>query len=255
MTERPDGGKMLPVPGVTSIIGSAKPKRLTGWAAQMVAEHVYDMWRRDALGAIIDQGLDPFVQWARALPDQRRNQRAVRGSEIHALAERLINGETVDVPTDLYAPVESATRFLDDWGIRPLLVEGRVGNRTHWYAGSNDVLGFDKLGRVVLADYKTGKWLYDEVVWQQEAYARAEFRADDNGAETPLPAIPEVHLAVHLSDGGYEVIPLERGDDVWSDFLAMRRLYGSYKRAKGGKNDGPGYLGDPIGPPQEGGVA
>lgn len=244
MTFEPDGDEADWAPGVTTIQNAATPKTLAPWGAETAFRHVFDLWERDALIPLMEQGLEPGVQWARALPDQKRDRAADRGTRIHDYAEQLVAGAEVEVPDHLVGPVEAAARFLDEWDVTPLLVEPVIGNRAHWYCGKFDLLGETPAG-VILADYKTGRRVYSDTAYQLEAYARAEFFTDDDGAEYPLPAHPDLHVVVHLMEDGYAVRPTERGDDVWADFLAMRRLYDGFKRARGSRTRA-GYLHEPM---------
>lgn len=245
MTLDPDGEKSEWAPGVTTIQNAATPKSLAPWGAETAARHIFDLAEKDALQPLLEQGLQPFIAWARQLPDQKRDRAGERGTSIHEYAEALVAGTEVDVPEELVGPVESAARFLDEWDIQPILTEPVIGNRTHWYCGKFDLLGESNSG-VVLVDYKSGRRIYSDVAYQLEAYARAEFY-DSEGAELPLPAMPDLHVVVHLTDEGYAVRPTEKGDDVWQDFLAMRRLYDGFKRARGSKTKA-GYLHEPMSP-------
>lgn len=258
LTYEPDGEEADWAPGVTTIINQTKPKELAPYGAERAYRALHDMYEKagvQAVAALLDQGLAPGVEWARALPNEYRDRRGERGTTIHDLVEPISTGEQVDVPAELVAPVQAATRFLDEWGIEPLLTEAVVGNRTHWYCGKFDMLGTDRLGRVVLIDYKSGGWVFEDAAYQLQAYADAEFFCDADGTEYPLPAVPELHVVVHLTeDGHYDALPMARGPEVSAEFLHMRALYDGFKRAKGSKRR-PGYVGAPLPPPTEEGVA
>ena len=217
-------------PGVTSIIGKTKPKQLTGWAAGLVGEHIYNLWDTDSLVPLMQEGRDAYIAWARALPNQRRDQAGERGTSIHDAAEKLAAGEDVDIPPHLNGAVTAAARFMDEMDWQPTLSESVVANRTLWYCGKIDGLGTAQ-GVPSLIDWKSGGRIYDDVAYQMEAYARCEVYLDGHGNENPMPVV-ERHLAVHLTDDGYSVHPLESSDDLWEQFKAMRRLYDGYKRWK-----------------------
>ena len=224
-----DGDKDDWAPGVTTIINKTKPKNLVGWASEMVAQHSYNLWETDSLIPLMQEGRDSFVAWARALPNQQRDKAGERGTSIHAYAEQLAAGKPVDVPPHLLGPVQNAARFMDDWGYDPVLTEVPVGNRTHWYCGKLDGVGDTHRG-LALIDFKTGGRVWEEAAFQACAYRHAETFSDDDGTEYPMPAV-EWTLAVHLTDDGYGVFPLETGEKVWAEFQAMRLLYDAYRDA------------------------
>lgn len=224
-------------PGVTSIINKTKPKSLTGWAAELVGGHIYNLWDTDSLVPLMQEGRDAYLAWARALPNQRRDQAGERGTSIHEAAEKLAAGEDADIPPHLVGVVTAAARFMDDTGWEPMLAEAVVANREHHYCGKIDGLG-DVGGVRSLIDYKSSGRIYDDVAYQLTGYAKCEVYVDTDGNEKPMPEV-ERHLAVHLTDDGYAVYPLEKSKSVWEQFLAMRLLYDGYRRWKD-------YVLDPI---------
>src|SRR5690606_5155939 len=127
------------VDGVTTLISQGLPKpALMYWAARCVAEYVAD--NLDAVNAMAEAGRDALVAALREVPWAQRDAAAVRGTEVHALAERLIHGEEVEVPEHLAGHVESYVRFLDEWKPDPVIVEAPVGSRRWRYAGTVDMV-------------------------------------------------------------------------------------------------------------------
>lgn len=207
--------------GVTTAISDGFPKpALISWAARCVAEQVADM-HPDDLAVLRSMGRGAMVGALRNAPTQKRDNAAVRGTKVHKLAERVINGEAVDVPLELVAHVEQVVRFLDEWQVRPLLVENVIGSYRFGYAGTFDLIASLPDGRRVLFDYKTG----DSGIWpdhalQLAAYAHADAYVAADGTETPM---AEVHLdeakAVWIRADGYDVIPLAVDPPVFQTFL------------------------------------
>lgn len=192
------------VPGVTTLLDKGLPKRaLTRWAARSVAEYVAD--QPEHVETLRDMGRNSMVAALAQVPWTQRDRAAVRGTDVHALAERLVAGDEVEVPEHLAGHVESYTRWLDEWEPTPVLTECPVGHRAHWWAGTLDgVVEMD--GARWLVDIKTGKGVYAEHALQLATYASAEFAVVD-GEEVPLPAID--HLAVlHLRADGYDLVPV-----------------------------------------------
>lgn len=229
------------VPGVTTILGVLNKPALPKWAAGSVAEYVAD--HRDAVEHLYGMGRGPMVQALKEVPWQKRDDAASRGTTFHEFAERIVQGEEVDVPQEQVPLVESALAFMDAWKVRPILTEATVGSREHRYAGKLDLIAeVGDTRALAILDWKSGKRIYPEAAYQLTAYARAEFHGED-GNESPL---PEVHQAfgVHIRSDGYDVLPLAFGDDVWAEFLHIRACFDAKKRADGDwKVPGSGYVG------------
>lgn len=204
-------GKLLPVTGATTLLGGGIPKpALVYWAGKMVAEFVRD----NPLEVDRLRGTEDMVKELAKVPGKVRDTAGVRGSEIHALAERIINGEEVDVPDEHLAEVTGYVEFLDTWDITPVLTEVSVGNRTHWYAGRLDLVCTSPHladGAPVLVDLKTSNGVYGETALQTAAYASAEFYVldDDPDTEIPLPEIAATYVA-HITPAGTHLYPLCR---------------------------------------------
>ena len=147
------------VPGVTTLIGKGLPKpALPYWAARTVAEWVAD--NPDLTEDLKRMGgRGPAVAFLKELPWQKRDEAAIRGTDVHALAERLAHGEEVDVPEHLAAHVQGYVDWLDRTGAEPLLTERPVASRQWRYAGT-----FDLIARL---DGKVWQWLIRGVEWQR----------------------------------------------------------------------------------------
>lgn len=200
------------VTGVTTLLSKGLPKpALPNWAAKTVAEYVAD--NPDGVEALRNAGRDPMVAALKGVPWTKRDEAAVRGTDIHALAERVIHGDAVEVPDHLTDHVEGYTRWLDTFGIEPILTEVPVANRTHRWAGKPDAIV--KLGgETWLLDWKTSNGVYGETALQTAAYARAEFYVDDGqwDDEHPLPHIDRTGV-VHITADGSQLYPLARTPD------------------------------------------
>ncbi|QCR53238.1 hypothetical protein C1N80_06335 [Brachybacterium sp. SGAir0954] len=225
-----------PVTGATTIIGGGIPKpALAYWAANQAAEAAAE-WAQSFRElppseaawnlANIDRD-DLYEQWRKA-PWKKRDEAAVRGTAVHALAERVVHGEDVDVPDTLLGHVEGYVDFLDAWDVTPLLTEKSVANRTHWYAGRFDLIASVPSlhdGAPIEIDLKTSTGVYPDTAIQTAAYARAEFWVDDTDPDTehPLPDIAATYVA-HVTGTGtrlYELSPdREHIDQSFTAFLA-----------------------------------
>lgn len=239
-----------PVPGVTTLLGKGLPKpALPYWAAKSVAEYVAD--NPDGVEAFRSTGRGPMVAALKEIPWQKRDEAAIRGTDIHALAEQVIHGHAVDVPDHLAGHVEGYVRWLDAFQIEAVVTETPVANRSSWYAGTFDaVIRFGAgpwAGRTVLADWKTSKGVYGETGLQTAAYARAEFMAPDPDTETPLPEV-EATGVLHITDGEARFHPLANTpaeiDDAFKVFRHIAFVAGKADWIKG-------LIGDPMPEPGE----
>ena len=222
-----------PTPGVTGIIGKGIPKpAIPYWAAKTVAEYVAD--EPGKVDALRDTGRDAMIAALKSVPWTKRDEAAVRGTDVHDLAERVIHGEAVDVPDHLVGYVEGYVRFLDEYDVTPLLTERSVANRRHRYCGRFDaIVQIPSLPGNTLLDVKTSKGVYGETAVQAAAYARAEFYVDDDDPNTehPMPAIDHIAVA-HVTEFGTQVYPLGDIDTAFSEFLAAKAIADSTERRK-----------------------
>jgi hypothetical protein len=205
-----DGEKFA---GVTTLLGAGLPKpALMNWAGNVTAEYAVDHWAE--LG-----DLKPSARLAslkRARFDDR-DAAARRGTEVHRLAERLVAGEEVDVPDELAGHVDSYVKFLNEWEPDPTVVEGVVAHRKWKYCGTFDLVATMR-GQVWLLDLKTSRsGIYPETALQLAAYQHAETYLGPDGEEHPMAGLGiERAAAIHVRSDGYDLIPLETGQDVFS---------------------------------------
>ena len=215
-----------PVPGVTTILGKGVPKpALPYWAAKCVAEYVAD--NPGSVEALRAAGRDPMVAALKSQPWVERDEAAVRGTDVHALAEIVVHGGEAEVPEHLLARVEGYVAWLDEFDVRPILAEKSVASRAHRYAGRFDFIGtIGALGRDVwLLDWKTSKGVYGETALQTAAYALAEFYVEDGApdVEIPLPRIDRIGV-VHVTENGSTLHDLGTPAEAFPHFLAAKAV-------------------------------
>jgi hypothetical protein len=152
-----------------------------------------------------------MVQALKGVPWEKRDAAAVRGTDVHALAEKIIHGQDAEVPDYLLGYVEGYVRFLEEFDVQPVLTEQPVASREFRYGGKFDAIvtlgrGPWK-GRTVLADWKSSRGVYGETALQTAAYASAEFYAPDADTELPMPDIDATGV-VHVEEGLSTFYPL-----------------------------------------------
>lgn len=233
-----DGEK---VPGVTTIINGGLPKpALVTWAARCAADMAIDNW--DGLAAL---PLSERRQRLVKAPDEARDSAAARGTEVHALAERLARGDEVTVPEHLAGHVEACVRFLDDWQVRPVLQEAPVLSRQWKYGGTLDLIadlyGEDGDERWLL-DWKTNKsGPFGDTALQLAAYRYADFTLSESGGPADLPAVERCGV-VWLRADGYDLYPYTAGPEVHRAFLYVQQVAAAAKVSRD-------WRGEPLTPP------
>lgn len=236
------------IDGVTTLIKGGLPApALMYWSARSVAEYVAANPER--VNDLRMMGAGPMVAALKEVPWQTRDEAANKGTLVHGFAERIMNGETVDVPLELTGHVEACLAFFEEWDVQPVLVEAAVGSREHSYGGTLDLVADHNRGPRAIFDYKTSRsGIYESTAFQEAAYAFAEFYGL-GGDEKPM---PEVHAAygVHIRADGYDCHPLAFGPDVFAEFLAIANVARIAKRARGNKTT-LGYVGLAVQPLEE----
>lgn len=204
-----------PVLGVTTLLSKGLPKpALTYWSAKMVAEFVAD--QPEKVDVLREMGRGPMVAALKGVPWQKRDEAAVRGTDVHALAEQIIHGREVDVPTHLVDHVDGYVRWLDAFQVEPVLTEFVVANRTVRYAGTGDAI-VRIGGETLCLDWKTSTNVYGETALQTSAYACAEFYLDDNGHEQSVPEVDGIGV-VHITAAGSRFHRFRDLPTAWDDF-------------------------------------
>ena len=245
------------IPGVTTIIDQGLPKKaLINWSANATADYAVDHW--DELAAMPVAARLKKLQGGRyAVKDEAAN----RGTQVHKMGERLINGEQVVVPDLLRPYVDSYVRFMDEFQLRARYLEVLVYSETCRYVGTFDIFGDillpdmpeyahlprDEDGFVcdVLLDAKTNRsGIFGETALQLAAYRFAEFmQPDPNDPESAFD-MPEVTWtgAVWIRPDGYSLVPLVAGPEQHRAFLYAQQV-GIFDQ---GARD---LIGAPIEPP------
>jgi hypothetical protein len=203
------------IPGVTTLLGKGLPKpALPYWSARCVAEYVIDQPQQ--VESLRTMGRNSAVAALKQVPWTQRDEAAIRGTDVHALAEKIVHGESVDVPEHLVGHVEGFANLIDEIGLVPVLTERPVINRKWWYAGTFDLVA-EVAGEVLLLDTKTSKAIYGSVACQVAAYANAEKYIDADGAEQDMLPITGIG-AIHVTEAGSRLHRFPDMPTAWKCF-------------------------------------
>lgn len=245
------------IPGVTTINGDGLPKKaLINWAGNATAEYTLDHW--DELAELPPSARLKKIQGGRY---ESRDAAANRGTQVHKMGERLINGESVTVPDLLRPYVDSYVKFLDEFQLRARYVEGLVYSETHRYVGTFDIVGdillpdmpeYDHLPRDddgfvcnCLIDAKTNRsGIFGETALQLAGYRFAEFmQSDPKDPDTAFP-MPEITWtgALWIRPSGYSLIPVTADEAQHRAFLYVQQVGQWDKTSRD-------LVGEPIEPP------
>lgn len=223
------------VPGVTGLLKDGKPSpALVGWGIKSVAEYAINNWD--------DLSVMPVAERLKTLkgsPYAERDAAANRGTEVHALAERLVRGEPVEVPDELAGHVEGYAAWLDRFDPEPILTERVCWNLKFGWAGTFDAILRFRDGRVLLCDIKTSRGVYGDVAYQLEMYAACTHYLGDDGGAVPMPAVDGLAV-LHVRADGTDMYEI-RGDR--DRILKEARYIAAVARAVKGCAD---YIGEPT---------
>lgn len=222
------------VKGVTTVLGVIAKPALVPWAARKVAEHVADNLDQAVRWGNMQR--DDVVHELKEVPNRERDAAALRGTEIHAIAERVIHGEEVEIPEAYVGHVQGYIDFLDAFGVEPVLTERSVASRAGKYAGRFDSIVTFTNWRdgVWMMDLKTSNYVYGETALQNAGYAQADFYVDDDApeVEVPMPKIDGIAVA-HVTAEGTFLYDLGDMEAATREFNAALTLYESnYRRQK-----------------------
>ncbi len=228
-------------PGVTDILKVIdKSGALMTWAARQTAEAAVDLALKDTdnggglnmlLAAV---GSDGAIKALTSRANWTRDEAASLGSAVHNLADELVSGRPLSVESPLAH--EYAKGYAEWWqasGWRLRLSEAVVVHPDVGYGGTFDLLAYDKDGRTVLADIKTGKAVYKEAILQLCAYGMAPLVSPMGGDRVyPMP-IPDRYAVIHVTKDGVREVCIDVGQAERMAFLDCVDLHRWLASVKG----------------------
>lgn len=215
---------------VTTILSGGIPKpALLPWGIKSVATAAVEMC--DQVAELCKNGRgDEAIALLKAAPYAQRDRAANLGTSVHAAVEAYVLGQPQpDWPEDIAPRMQAFEEFLVDYEPTYEMTEASVYNRAESYAGTLDaILTLGRgphAGRSFILDVKTGKGVYPEVALQLAAYRRAEFIGLPDGGEAPMPEVDGA-CCLHIPEtGGYELVDVDTGPEVFKSFLYAREVF------------------------------
>lgn len=243
--------------GVTTLIKNGRPNHaLIGWSAKCTAEYVAD--NLDTVNALAEAGRDPLVAALKKIHVAVLQSAARRGTRVHNVAEKLAKDFEVEYDDDIAGHVEAYVMFLEQWQVRPVLVEAVMASRRWGYCGTCDLVAdVVTYGDIDLAaapwltevipagtplrmllDIKTShSGIWPDTAYQLAAYAGAEVYVGPTGAERPVESLHiQQCAAIHVRSDGYDILPLDAGPGTFETFQYLAtsaRRIGDDKRLVG----------------------
>lgn len=191
------------VPSVTNVIGILDKPALPRWAAKLVAERA--MTLKHSLAKMDDNDI---VDTLKGAPWSRSKRAADRGTDIHTYLEHRLNGWE---PEELSADALPFKAAADAWYEECYPDEVIATEMTLFhpsYAGTTDVV-FRRGGKLVIADFKTSKAIYDEAALQLSALYGCYTDADGN-------QVPWRNEQGELTEN-VELVVIRIGEDGWEE--------------------------------------
>ena len=221
--------RALPIPNVTTILGQKdKSSGLVPWAAGLAA----DWWRRVLVPGVAikltEAELDSYVNASKWAHRRNKDTAAAVGSIVHDYAQRRLVGDEVDYPSNPKAllAAEGFERWLAKHSIKPLHIERPLVSLRNWYAGTVDFIG-EIDGVLTLADFKTSKNIYDEVMLQTAGYQAAA--EEELGIEIEQRAA--IHFDKETGSFTYAVFEKDRFEIDFGCFMALHQVWNWNKTA------------------------
>lgn len=159
--------KGLFIPGVTTILGILDKPALLPWAAKMAGEYVKanlpDGATREQINSVSESAKTEYNKIKEAAGDI--------GTQVHAVAEALFQGQPIEMPTNPLAI--NGIRALQEWlaanDVKPIDCEKIVFSKSAFFAGTMDLLCALN-GKLTQVDIKSGSGIYNEHYFQTGAY-------------------------------------------------------------------------------------
>lgn len=213
------------VPGVTSILNMRAKPALMNWAAKSAAE--FAVFNLNTVSELARTDKFAAIDLVKRAHTRMSGNAAGKGTEVHGIIERLLNGETgVKVSNDVRPFIVQFQTFASEYKLVPIHNEITLWNDRYRYAGTADgIWQLDGLG-IAVCDIKTGKsGVWDDAALQVSAYRNAEFMVFPDGTRHKMLETSPIGYALWLRPEGYALLPLDIGPETFRAFLGLREVF------------------------------
>lgn len=228
-------------PGVTGtlrILDKSGP--LMHYAARETAEALLAIHDSPGLDDLIGKvGRAGVIAAATERKNWKRDEAAHLGTQVHQWADRYVSmGELPAVSDTARAYTEHYAEWWQrsGWTVRlseaVILAPADPPAHTGW-GGTLDLLCRDQQGKTVLADIKTGKGIYREVVLQLAAYGMAKLISPMGSQDVYDMPMVDRYVVIHVTREGVREVELNIGPNEWAAWCAALELSNWAKSVKG----------------------
>lgn len=209
-------------PGVTNVLKVLdKSGPLMAWAARMTAEAALRVDLAKLLEGVGPEGVVKALTSRSAWVNEQARD---LGTRIHGYADDLVMGRPLpELAGEDRVRIEHYAEWWSNSGWRLRASEALLVNPGKGYGGTLDLLCYDRDGRTVLADIKSGRidyrgQVYDSIILQLAAYGDTEFM-ETAGALYVTPII-ERYVVIQVTADGVREVEVAIGE-------AERRAFGA----------------------------
>jgi hypothetical protein len=208
------------VPGVTTVIDVLSKPALPRWAAKETAN--FAVANRKSWQDLDEQAAIDLLKGA---PWRMSGGAMSKGTEIHAIAEKLLVNDPVDfVPPDIQNAVRGVAQIIEWLKPEPIHIESSLWNMSKGYAGTCDLIATID-GETWLLDWKSSKDVYPDNGLQIAAYSRAEVIIKPDGTETPMPKIDKFAVCHVPKEGKASLVMIDVTDADFEAFCAALAVF------------------------------
>jgi len=211
------------IPNVTSVINKKdKSRRLIPWATGMASNYWADMFKPGQPLTLDEPEIERHREAGKWANKRFAAGAANIGSIVHDYAEKRLYDAKIEMPANAQARhgAEAFDAWLSQHRVEPYEIERCCLSSKHWYVGTADLLA-NIDGVLTIADFKSSKSIYDEVLLQLAAYQKA--------LEEELGCQIEQRMVIRFDkeSGDFEVATIP-ADDLEHDFACFLHLLGVY---------------------------
>jgi len=213
-------------PSVTTILDVLNKPQLVNWAARLTRDYIKDQLfafrRADSLK---DLNVDDLLTKSASEHNRVKTATAKNGTDIHRRIASYVGNKYRYIAHDEDPVVAAFRAWQDSVQFVPIASEKLVYSLEHGYAGTTDLIGTVRNGKLALLDIKTGRGVYPEYKLQLAAYAVAY------GEMTGR--FPEVCMNLHVSSEETRTTTITEANTftaaelfpLFRTFLAAKRLF------------------------------